>query len=50
MEIFRNWRQINGVDKIDEDVMLRYVSKLVSLEVSVTQIALIMVFYLVQEV
>jgi hypothetical protein len=50
MEIFRNWRQINGVDKIDEDVILAYVSELVSLEVSVTQIALIMVFYLVQEV
>jgi hypothetical protein len=50
MEIFRNWRQINGVDKIDEDVILAYVSEFVSLEVSVTQIALIMVFYLVQEV
>jgi hypothetical protein len=50
MEIFRNWRQINGAEKIDEDVMLAYVSELVSLEVSVTQTALIMVFYLVQEV
>ncbi|CAH1377420.1 hypothetical protein MTP99_018813 [Tenebrio molitor] len=28
MEIFRNWRQINGVDKIDEDVILAYVSEL----------------------
>jgi hypothetical protein len=50
MEIFRNWRQINGAEKIDEDVMLAYVSELVSLEVSITQTALIMVFYLVQEV
>jgi hypothetical protein len=50
MEIFTNWRKINRVDKIDEDVMLAYVSELVSLEVSVTQISLIMDFYLVQEV
>ncbi|KAJ3616203.1 hypothetical protein MTP99_004871 [Tenebrio molitor] len=28
MEIFRNWRQINGAEKIDEDVMLAYVSEL----------------------
>jgi hypothetical protein len=56
-DITKRWKfleiggKLMGLAKLmREDVMLAYVSELVSLEVSVTQISLIMVFYLVQEV